>query len=308
MAEGQASGKMHADELDIDVALVRRLLAAQFPRWASLPLERVRSAGTNNAIYRMGPDMYVRLPRIVGATGQMDNEHRWLPRLAPQLPLAIPVPLALGEPGEGYPWRWSVYRWLEGENATDQPITDELQAARAMAEFISALQRIDTQGWPPPEPPRSGRGGPLAPCDETVRACIADVSGMLDAGELGAAWEQALRASQWAGPPIWTHGDLLPGNLLVQDGRISAIIDFEGLGVGDPACDLVVAWTILSARSRDIFRAALAVDDATWERGRGWALSIGLIALPYYQTTNPVFAATARHMIDEVLIDHRLAR
>ena len=298
-----SAGKMHADEVNVDVALVGRLLAAQFPQWAALPIVPVHSAGTDNAIYRVGADMAVRLPRIENATGQVDKEQQWLPRLAPHLPLAIPVPLAMGRPGEGYPWPWSVYRWLEGESAESRGITDQGQAAHDLARFIMALQRIDLAGWPPPLPPQSSRGVPLFTRDTRVRAAIVDLFGMLDTSAVIAAWGAALQAPEWHGPPVLTHGDLLPGNLLVQRGRISAVIDFEGLGVGDPACDLIPAWSLLSVQTRNVFRAVLPVDDATWARGRGWALSIGLIALPYYQHTNPVFAATARHMIDEVLVD-----
>jgi len=295
--------KMHADEVDIDSALVGRLLATQFPHWANLPVEPVQSAGTNNAIYRLGDGLAVRLPRIIGAIGQLDKEHLWLPRLAPRLPLAIPVPLAMGRSGEGYPWPWSVSRWLIGESAEQQPLTDQSQAARDLAQFIAALQRIDPAGWPPISPPTSSRGVPLATRDAPTRAAIAQLSGMIDIVAATAAWEAVLQVPGWSGTPRWTHGDLLPGNLLVQQGRISAVIDFGVLGVGDPACDLIVAWSLLSAQARPVFRAALPVDDATWARGRGWALSIGLIALPYYQRTNPVFAATARQMIDEVLTD-----
>jgi aminoglycoside phosphotransferase (APT) family kinase protein len=298
-------GKMHVDEVDIDRSLVGRLLAAQFPQWADRSIEPVRSAGTNNAIYRLGSDIAVRLPRIKGATEPMEKEHLWLPRLALHLPLAIPVPLAKGRPGEGYPWHWSVYRWLEGENAERGGIAEEGQAARDLAHFIIALQRIDTAGWPAPLPPISSRGVPLSTRDTPTRAAIAELSGMLDTSAVTVVWETALQVPTWHGPPVWTHGDLLPGNLLVQRGRISAVIDFEGLGVGDPACDLIAAWSLLSLDSREIFRAALPIDDATWARGRGWALSIGLIALPYYQCSNPVFAATARRMIGEVLADHQ---
>lgn len=298
-------GKMHADEIDIDSAIVGRLLAAQFPQWADLPVELVQSAGTNNAIYRLGDTLAVRLPRVEKATGKLDNEHRWLPRLAPHLPLAIPVPLALGAPGEGYPWSWSIYRWQIGENAERLRVTEENQAARDLAHFIAALQRIDPASWPPPTPPRSSRGGPLSTRDVPTRAAIAELSGLIDIEATTAAWESALQVPVWDGPPVLTHGDLLPGNLLVHQGRISAVIDFEGLGVGDPACDLIAAWSSLSSHARKIFRAVLSVDDATWARGRGWALSIGLIALPYYQITNPIFAATARRMIDEVLADHQ---
>jgi aminoglycoside phosphotransferase (APT) family kinase protein len=299
------AGKMHVDEVDTDVSLVGRLLAAQFPQWADLPIEPVHSAGTDNALYRLGDDMAVRLPRIHWATEQVHKEHRWLPRFAPHLSLAIPVPLTKGTPGEGYPWHWSVYRWLDGENATLERIADPRQAATELAQFIAALQRIDPTGGPTPGPHNSGRGVPLATRDSHTRTAIEALQGIIDADVAIAAWEAALQAPPWRRPPVWIHGDLQSGNLLAVQGRLSAVIDFGCLGVGDPACDLIVAWNLLSAETRDVFRAALPVDDATWARGRGWALSVGLIALPYYQSTNPVLAGIARHTIDEALADHK---
>jgi aminoglycoside phosphotransferase (APT) family kinase protein len=296
---------MHIDELDVDVALVGRLLAAQFPQWAALPLTPVHSAGTDNALYRLGSDLVVRLPRIEQATGQVEKEHHWLPRLAPHLPLAIPIPLAKGRPGEGYPWPWSVYRWLTGENASIQRIADAGQAARVLAHFIAALHRIDPTDGPPPGTHNSFRGVPLSMRDTETRAAIGDLSGMLDTDAVTATWEAALQAPAWQGPSVWIHGDLSPLNLLVEGGRLSAVIDFGCLGVGDPACDLQVAWNLLSAESRDIFRTALGVDDATWARGRGWALSVGLIALPYYQSTNPALAGIARRAIEQALADQQ---
>ncbi len=295
------TGKMHADEVPTDSSLVRRLLVDQFPQWADLPVEPVSSAGTDNALYRLGHDMVVRLPRIHWAVGQVEKEHRWLPMLAPSLPLAIPVPLALGSPGEGYPWHWSVYRWLEGENATVERIADPRQAAIDLAHFISALQRIDTTGAPHPGPNNSGRGVPLAARDRQTRTAIAELHGMVDTDAVTAAWEEARQAPVWQGPPVWLHGDLQSGNLLAKAGRLCAVIDFGCLGVGDPACDVMTAWLFLPSETRDLFRAELQVDDATWTRGRGWALSFGLIALPYYHRTNPVLAGIARHAIDEVL-------
>lgn len=293
------AGKMHSDEVDTDVSLVGRLLAAQFPQWADLPIEPVRSAGTDNAIYRLGDDMAVRLPRIHWATGQVDKEHRWLPQFASLLPLAIPVPLAKGTPGEGYPWHWSVYRWLEGESATIERIADPCQAATELAQFIAALQRIDPTGGP-----TSGRGGPLALRDTPTRDAIAAMHGVIDTDVVTTVWEAALQAPEWDRAPVWFHGDLLPGNLLVERGRLSAVIDFGGLGVGDPACDLMIAWGLFSGESREVFRAALAVDDATWARGRGHALSQALIFIPYYLDTNPIGVSNARRTIDEVLADH----
>ena len=296
-------GKMHADEVDTDISLVRRLLAAQFPRWADLPLEPVDSAGTENALYRLGDDMAVRLPRRPGKTAQVEKEHRWLPRLAPLLPLAIPVPLAKGSPAEGYPSHWSVCRWVEGEDATMERIADPGQAAIDLAGFVAALQRTDSKGGPQPGRHNFFRGVPLAVRDAETRAAIASLGSMVDAAAVTTVWEAALRAPAWRGPPVWIHGDLKTGNLLAVQGRLSAVIDFGGLGVGDPACDMIVAWDFLSAETRDAFRAALSVDDATWARGRGWALSVALIALPYYLDTNPEMVDYAQRLLGEVLAD-----
>lgn len=293
---------MHADEIDIDVGLVARLLAAQFPRWADLPLQPVPSAGTDNALYRLGDDMAVRLPRIHWAVDSVDKEHRWLPRLAPLLPRAIPVPLGKGMPAEGYPWRWSVYRWLEGENPPSDRLADPGSLARDLAEFVAALQRIDPTDGPPAD-----RGEPLAMKDAAARTAIEALCGMVDTDATTAAWDAALQTPAWPGPAVWVHSDLAPGNVLLVQGRLSAVIDFGGLGVGDPARDLIVAWTLLPADVRNVFRATLRVDDATWARGRGWALFKALIQLPYYRDTNPVLAANARHVIHEVLADHQRA-
>jgi aminoglycoside phosphotransferase (APT) family kinase protein len=296
---------MHADEVPIDAALVRGLIDSQFPQWAILPLVPVHSTGTDNAIYRLGDRMAVRLPRRPGASGQIEKEYRWLPMLAAALPLEVPVPLALGTPAENYPFPWSVCRWLDGENAVVAPISDLEQAAKDLAHFIDALQRIDASGGPAPGAHNSGRGEPLAMRHVETQEAIANLEEIIDVRAASAAWDLALRAPAWIGAPVWLHGDLLPSNLLTRAGRVSAVIDFGCLGVGDPACDLMAAWTLLSADARRTFRAALAVDDATWLRGSGWALSFGLIALPYYLHSNSVLATIARHAIEEVLVDHR---
>ncbi len=297
--------KMHADEVDTDEELVRRLLLAQFPEWAALPIEAVASAGTDNALYRIGDELVARLPRINWAIGQVDKEHRWLPVLAPHLPLAIPVPLVKGEPEEGYPWHWSVCRWLDGENATTQQITDPVATARKLANFVVALQRVDPTGGPTPGGHNSSRGVPLATRDAATRAAIVEMAEMFDSEAMLDTWEASLDAPTWDKPPVWIHGDLQSGNLLVQDGRLSAVIDFGCLGVGDPACDVMAGWTLFQHESRDAFRTAIQVDDATWERGRGWALSTSAIALPYYKDTNPVLAGIAQNTITEVLADSR---
>jgi len=290
--------KMHSDEVETDIFLVQRLLTAQFPQWANLQIEPVPSAGTDNALYRLGRDMVVRLPRIAAATRQVDLEHEWLPRLALHLPLSIPCPLVKGMPGEGYPWHWSVYRWLEGHDAAAGSVNDLAQAATDLAMFVRALQKIDPVGGPP-----SGRGPRLGLRDDGTRRAIDALRDSLDTEAVTAAWEKSLRASEREAPPVWTHGDLLPTNLLIERGRITAVIDFGGVGVGDPACDLIPAWSVLSGGTRGLFRSLLAVDDSTWVRGRGWALSQALIIVPYYQNTNPALVAVALRVIDEVVAD-----
>ena len=294
---------MHADEVHTDSDLVRRLLAGQFPHWADLPIRPVPSAGTDNALYRLGDTLTVRMPRIAWAVGQVAKEQHWLPRLAPHLPLAIPVPLAMGEPAEGYPWSWSVCPWIEGENATLDRLADPDQAALDLARFVAALQSIDATDGPSPGAHNSGRGVPLAQRDAAVRSAIDRLDGEVDIDTVTALWDEALRTPLWDRPPVWIHGDLQSGNLLATDGRLSAVIDFGCLGVGDPACELIVAWNLFCADSRATLRQSLAVDDATWARGRCWALSVALIALPYYLHTNPAIVAASRHTIDQLLAD-----
>ena len=295
---------MHADQLDIDEPLVRRLLAGQFPHWADLSIVRVKSAGTENAIYRLGDDLAIRLPYRFVNTTQVDKDHRWLPFLSPQLPLPIPVPVAKGAPAEGYPSQWSVCRWLPGENATLDCLTDLSQAAKDLAKFIHALQQIGSVDGPVPGEHNFFRGIPLADRDGYTRAAIAESAGLVDSDAVTAAWERDLQAPVWRGPAVWIHGDLASGNLLALSGRISGVIDWGGLAVGDPATELLPAWNLFQRESRGAFRAAIDVDDATWARGRGLALSVALVALPYYLETNPVIAHWARYMIDEVLEDH----
>jgi aminoglycoside phosphotransferase (APT) family kinase protein len=290
---------MHADELETDALLVRRLLAAQFPEWAARAVARVPSAGTDNALYRLGEDLVVRLPRIHWAVGGVDKDLLLLPKLAPLLPVAVPVPLAKGEPAEGYPWTWGIYPWLRGENPPIGGIPDAESLAREVADFVKALHRVDPAGGP-----TARRGRPLAEVqDEDARDALAELKGMIEVEAAAAAWNEALQAPPWTGPPVWVHGDLLAGNLLLEGGRLTGVIDWGGAGIGDPACDLIVAWALVPRDLRPAFRAELGVDDATWARGRGWALSVGLIALPYYKETNPTLAATARHLIREVLAE-----
>ncbi|MGH4035812.1 aminoglycoside phosphotransferase family protein [Actinomycetota bacterium Odt1-20B] len=293
----------------VDAALAGRLVARQFPEWAGLPLRLVDPAGSDHVIYRLGRALAVRLPRHAGAVGQAAKELRWLPRLAPRLPLAVPEPVGVGEPDLGYPWPWAVSRWLDGEVATVAALGDSTEAAVELAGFLTALQSV------PPEadlvgaddPDGTPAASPLAGRDHATRAAIAKVAGgaggpaAFDARAMNELWDAALSAPGWERPAVWFHGDLHTGNLLTVDGRLSAVIDFGELGVGDPACDLTIAFTLMSPRSREVFRAALDVDDATWERGRGWALATGLNAYTAYAAVNPRVAEQTTRQITQAL-------
>ncbi|MFE4420289.1 aminoglycoside phosphotransferase family protein [Streptomyces sp. NPDC056817] len=287
------------DQPGFDDSLVLRLIAAQFPRWDGLPVRRIDSAGTSNVMYRLGGDMVVRLPRTAGAAEDVEKEHTWLPRLAPSLPLAVPVPLGMGAPDEGCPWPWSVYRWIDGEIPAVGAVAEPRRLATDLARFVTALHRIDPADGPP-----SYRGEPLAARDAETRAAIAAVRGAVDPDAAEAAWDEALRAPDPDGPPVWIHADLQPGNMLLARDRLCAVIDFGCLGLGDPAVDLLAAWYVVPDTARPLFRTALNVDDATWARGRGWALSVALMELSHYRDTNPFMARVARHVITEILHDH----
>ena len=268
--------RMHDDEIEIDEAVVRRLLAAQFPQWADLPLRLVEPRGTVNAIFRLGDELSVRLPRREGPTAPGSRELDWLPKLAALLPVEIPVPIAQGRPNDDYPWFWEIHTWVEGDTAPVDDI-DAIQAARDLAALVGTMQRLDPAGAP------TGRGIPLAERDPEVRYWLARFEG--DPG-VTAEWERALAAPPWDGPPVWHHGDLDMRNWLVRDGRIAGVIDWGAMGVGDPACDVMVAWKLHSPEARDAFREALPTDDATWERARGWALSQAVAILAYYTREN----------------------
>jgi aminoglycoside phosphotransferase (APT) family kinase protein len=283
---------MHSDELEIDEALVRRLLGEQFPQWVDLPLCQIEPAGTVNAIFRLGDELSVRLARREGPTEPGGKEFDWLPRLAPSLPVEIPVPVAQGHPTGDYPWFWEIHTWVEGETVPVEDI-DPIDAARDLASLVGALQQLSPAGAP------LGRGIPLADRDEEIRYWLARFDGDPAVTE---EWERALAAPPWDGRPVWHHGDLDARNWLVRAGRISGVIDWGSMGVGDPACDVMVAWKLHSSAARDAFREALPTDDATWERARGWALSQAIAALAYYTPeNNPTLYREAEAWLDLVL-------
>lgn len=257
--------------ITVDAEQVRRLVADQFPQMADLPVEPVANGGWDNWTFHLGPERLVRLPSAAEYALAVDKEHRWLPTLAARLPLPIPTPLAKGKPGAGYPYPWSIYQWLDGEPASVDRIVDPVRFALDLAEFVTALQSIDAADGPQPGTHNWFRGGTLRTYDQKVQRALAELDGHVDAELVREIWARAL-AARWDGVDRWFHGDIATGNLLLADGQLAAVIDFGTCGVGDPACDLAIAWTSLTADGREAFRKRLSVDDATWARGRGWAL------------------------------------
>jgi aminoglycoside phosphotransferase (APT) family kinase protein len=297
-----------ADEIDrsaIDRDLARRLVAAQFPQWAHLPVTTVAVEGWDNKTFRLGDEMTVRLPTGPWYAEQVAKEQRFLPLLAPQLPLPIPVPVGRGEPALGYPFPWSVYGWLAGEVAAPDRIDDLARLAVDLAGFLTALRHVDPSGGPAPGRHNFFRGGPLTTYDDETRQAIDALGPRVDRAAVTEVWETALAAT-WRGRPVWFHGDVAAGNLLVRDGRLAAVIDFGTSGVGDPSCDTAVAWTLLSGASRAAFVEAYDADVATWARGRGWTLWKALITMAPHADGDPA-GDLARQVLHQVLADHARA-
>jgi len=282
---------------------VRRLVASQFPQWADLPVWPVPTSGWDNQTFRLGQRLSVRLPTAREYALAVDKEHRWLPILAPRVPLPKPVPMARGVPADGYGFHWSVYEWIDGEPARIDGIGDLTRFADGLASFLVALQRVDPTGGPQPDLHNWFRGGPLQIYDPQIRRAIEVLDRRIPRDIVTEIWRSALRAA-WDGRSVWFHGDVAPGNLLVRDGVLAAVIDFGTCGVGDPACDLAIAWTLLSGPSRDAFRARLDVDPGTWTRGRAWALWKALIVYAGALQGKPAVAAEANRIIDEIVAEY----
>lgn len=293
---------MHPDQLTIDESVVSGLLAAQFPQWSGLPLRPVPSGGTVNALYRVGNEVLLRLPLRPG-TGADDllAEQRACHRFAGLLPVLVPEPVALGAPGDGYPSPWAAYRWIDGEIADPHRLDrlpDEAERLAAdLAEVVRALRAVPTGDT---VSTGRGRGAPLAASADWVAESLRLSRGLTDTAALAREWQRALAA---APPPrlTWVHTDLMPGNLLLREGRLVAVIDFGGADIGDPAVDLMPAWNLFGEPARSTFRRLVGADDDTWQRGRGWALVQAIGALHYYQGTNPAMTGNAERVLTALL-------
>lgn len=287
----------------LDESLARRLIDRQFPQWADLPIAAVDLDGWDNRSFRLGSELTVRLPSGNWYAQQVDKEQHWLPVLAPQLPLPIPTPVARGEPDAEFPYPWSVYRWLDGEPASSARIRDLSDFATTLARFLNALGRVDATNGPTPGQHNFFRGGPLDIYEEETLAAIDALADEIPVEDVKRVWADA-NASCWEREPVWIHGDVAASNLLVRDGRLAAVLDFGSSGVGDPACDTVIAWTFLSESSRDQFRAERDLDAGTWSRGRGWALWKALITLAGHLETGAPEAAVPRGEIARIVADY----
>ena len=296
--------KVNDKKLTIDNQLVRRLIATQFPHWKDLLVQPVAVGGWDNRTFHLGEHMLVRMPSAEEYATKVEKEQKWLPKLAPLLPLPIPEPLAMGEPAEDYPWRWSVYRWIEGETAAAGPIENMDDLATCLAKFVIAMQQIDTTDGPLPMLGDFSYIGGLTAYDDETRQAIKVLKNKIDTDAATELWQKAL-SSSWQYPSVWVHGDISAANLLVKDGRLSAVIDFGGLAIGDPACDLVIAWKFFRSESRKTFRKMLPLDADTWARGRAWALWKSLIVAAGFTETNAVEATQCWNTINEVLTDYK---
>ena len=286
--------------LSIAPQLVRTLIEQQFPQWSRLQIVPVEPGGWDNRTFRLGDAMAVRLPSAECYAEQIEKEQRWLPWLAPQLPFTVPNPLARGEPGAGYPWHWSIYRWIEGETVAAASNVDLDLLASELARFLAKLQRLDATAGPAPGAHNFNRGGALSIYDEQTRQATAALTSEIDAARATEIWDQAL-ATSWDRAPVWIHGDVAADNLLLEDGKLHAVIDFGCCAVGDPACDLVAAWTIFDSGSANVFRQALQLDPATWQRARGWALWKALITLVDELQAGATAADRTRALIDRII-------
>jgi aminoglycoside phosphotransferase (APT) family kinase protein len=264
--------------MNIDTDLVRRLINSQFPKWQDCDIKPVSQQGWDNRTFHLGADMSIRLPSSKSYGPQAEKEQTWLPFLSQKLSLQIPVLLSRGNPSELFPYAWGVYKWLDGDSLEPELINDISSFAKDIAHFLTQLQKIDTANAPLAGPHCFYRGAALEIYDAETKRAIQNLSEILDLKFAKEIWDKAV-GTKWQKPSVWFHGDIAKGNILIKNGKLYAIIDFGCCGVGDPACDLSIAWTFLTKEPRRVFKSALDLDEATWQRGRAWALWKALITI-----------------------------
>jgi len=293
---------MHPDQLTVEIDMVRALVAEQFPSWGNLSIQAVVSQGTVNALFRIGDGLAARFPLLPGDAAEtlrwLESEAEAARELAGRTRFPTPEPVALGKPGPGYPLPWSVQTWVPGYVASDVDPGESAGFAHDLAEFICSVRAIDTRGR---TFAGSGRGGELTSQDEWMEACFSRSEGLLDVPRLRRMWRALRTVPRGSDGDVMTHGDLVPGNVLVADGRLAGVIDVGGLGPADPALDLVGAWHLLETRPREVLREDLGCDDREWERGQAWAFAQAIGLVWYYITSNPTMSLNGRRTLDRLL-------
>jgi aminoglycoside phosphotransferase (APT) family kinase protein len=293
----------NVDTVNIDIDLVRKLIGEQFPKWAHLPIYPVQASGWDNRTFHLGDTMSVRLPSAERYADKVHKEQKWLPFLAQQLTMPIPTPLAMGNPSKEYPWHWSIYRWIEGKSANlfNADELDLPSIARQLALFLKELQKIDSEGVPLVGGPHNFfRGDSTRVYDTQAREAIVQLQDLIDAPAALHVWQKSI-STTWDKKPVWIHGDVSEGNILIKDGKLSAVIDFGGMGIGDPACDLVIAWNFFHGESREVFKSAMDLDQATWERARGWAIWKALITVASLEDKKGAKAQKQMNIINDII-------
>jgi aminoglycoside phosphotransferase (APT) family kinase protein len=293
------------DKITLDVSQVATLIQSQFPEYADLPIKPVSPMGWDNLTFHLGDDLLIRMPSAQRYADKVQKEHYWLPRLASHLSLAIPEPIALGKPSAAYPWHWSIYQWIQGQSADSLQLQHAKTLAIALAKFLNELHHAPTNGAPPSGAHNFYRGGDLSVYDSETTSAIAQLKDYVDASAATSVWKRAL-TSTWDGQALWVHGDLSSGNILINEGKLTAIIDFSGICIGDPSCDLVIAWTYLSKASRTSFKTTLdaTMDAETWARARGWALWKALITLVDIKDKSSKTATVQKKIIQAIIEEH----
>lgn len=295
--------KDNNNPLVINVSLVQKLISEQFPHWSHLRITPVEHGGWDNRTFHLGSSMLIRLPSAQEYAAKVKIEQHWLPQLASHLSVVIPTPLAMGKPTEEYPFNWSVYQWIDGQIATKANIDNMHQFAEDLASFILELHVIDTYNGPLPGKHNFYRGAPLKIYDHEVKQACRILENSIDTHKLLTIWNNAC-ASTWNRPPVWLHGDLAPSNIILKNGILHGIIDWGGMAIGDPACDLAIAWTFFDYESREIFKHVLNLDNQTWDRGCGWALWKALIIYAELPGTNPLGKEESQQILDRILFEY----